>query len=306
MPPKDHRIHDPVLLRRKAEEAAEALDGLSAGNESRPHVTHAGLHARKSAGPGEKFWQYRDYDSADRPQDIDWRQSAKGDRIFIRQKERQVPQTVALWCAGGRRMEWVSRSDLLSKASCAQILCLAAGILLAREGERIAVAGTDGRPGHSENTLQKAAQFLTGSPHGALPEASLAHTLPNGAYLLAAGDFLEDLHKIEHAFDSCAIPSGNALLVQILDPAEIDLPYEGRAIFRDPQEGTLVPVENAQSLRQEYIDRIASHIDGLKSLCRRRHWHYVFHTTDAPPAQALAQIRAAIGADALSAGVWAP
>lgn len=311
-------LHDPILLRRKAEEAAAALDDLVAGAESVPRAAlHAGAHARKRAGAGEKFWQYRDYDPADRPQDIDWRQSAKGERVFVRQKEHQAPQAVYLWCAGGPRMAWASQADLPRKDESAQILCLAAGLLLARGGERVGVAGAELRPGHGENTLQKIAQELArtesakavNSMHStdrrsALPGSALADALPAGSYLLAAGDFLDAPEDVARALDSCAIAPGNALIVQILDPAERALPYDGRVLFRDPENGQSVPIENAGGVRAAYRERIEAHIAAIRDLCRRRHWHYILHDTSGPPARTLAQIRAAIGADFLAAGAW--
>lgn len=293
-------MHDPILLRRKAEAAAAALDDLVAGAESAPRTAlHAGAHARRRVGAGEKFWQYRDYDPADRPQDIDWRQSAKGERVFVRQKEHQVPQAVYLWHAVGPRMAWASRPDLPRKDESAQILCLAAGLLLARGGERVGVAGAELRPGHGENTLQKIAQELTRD------EAHPAAPLPAGSYLLAAGDFLDPPEDVARALDSCAAAPGNALILQILDPAERDLPYDGRLLFRDPADGQSIPIENAGGVRAAYRERIETHVAAIRDLCRRRHWHYVLHDTSGPPAQTLAQIRSAIGADFLAAkGAW--
>lgn len=309
-------LADPILLRRKAEEAVAALDDLVAGAEAPPKVLqHSGAHARKRAGMGEKFWQYRDYDPADRPQDIDWRQSAKGDRIFIRQKEHQIPQSIYLWCASGPRMAWASRPDLPRKDESARILGLAAGILLAHGGERVCLAGSGRRPGHGESALQNLARELAqelsrtaenpAENQSSLPDPALAASLPSGAYFLAAGDFLDPPTEVARAFDSCAAQPGNALIVQILDPAECDLPYEGRVLFRDPQTGQSVPIENAAEVRQAYRARMAAHTAEIRELCRRRHWHYLLHNTSDPPASTLIQIRAAIGADFLAAaGAW--
>lgn len=299
---------DPALaLRRKAEEAAASLPDLLAGSEGAPpRALSSGAHARRRGGSGEKFWQFRDYDPADRPQDIDWRQSAKGERIFVRQKEHQAPRTIFLWHARGPGMTWSSRPELAQKDEAARILCLAAALLLARGGERVGLAGSEIRPGHGENTLEKIARALAAvdAPPRALPEASLADLLPEGCGLLAAGDFLAPPEEVARAFESCGLGGGRVLVLQILDPAERALPYDGRILFRDPASGESVPVEDAAGVREAYRLRIAEHIETLRDLCRKRHWHYILHDTSIPPRETLAKIRAAISAETLAAGAW--
>ena len=50
-----------------------------------------------AVGMGENFWQFRPYQTGDTVEGIDWRQSAKGDRLYIRETEWSAAQTVWLW-----------------------------------------------------------------------------------------------------------------------------------------------------------------------------------------------------------------
>ena len=56
-----------------------------------------GVHGRKRAGPGESFWQYRPYSFGDSTQRIDWHNSARSDRVFIRENEWEAANTLWLW-----------------------------------------------------------------------------------------------------------------------------------------------------------------------------------------------------------------
>jgi uncharacterized protein (DUF58 family) len=56
-----------------------------------------GVHGRRRSGQGDAFWQFRSFLPGDSATRIDWRQSAKSDRLFIRETEWEAAQTVALW-----------------------------------------------------------------------------------------------------------------------------------------------------------------------------------------------------------------
>ena len=77
------------LITRAERDAAHLPDMQLRAEKAAQSIFNAD-HNQHKTGTGEKFWQYREYIFGDRPQDIDWRQSAKGDRIYIRQKEWQT------------------------------------------------------------------------------------------------------------------------------------------------------------------------------------------------------------------------
>ena len=79
-------------------------DGLSAGLPplmvQADHLAASvslGVHGRRRAGIGESFWQFRRYASHDSSSAIDWRQSAKSQHIFVREREWEAAQTVWFW-----------------------------------------------------------------------------------------------------------------------------------------------------------------------------------------------------------------
>ena len=79
-------------------------DGLSAGLPplmvQADHLAASvslGVHGRRRAGMGESFWQFRRYASPDSSSAIDWRQSAKSQHIFVREREWEAAQTIWFW-----------------------------------------------------------------------------------------------------------------------------------------------------------------------------------------------------------------
>lgn len=288
-----------LTLRHKAEDAALGLPALMVEAENTARGLLSGAHARRKAGTGEKFWQFRDYDPADRPQDIDWRLSAKGDRVYVRQKEHQVPRPLVLAVETGPRMAYASRRNIPQKADAARILALGAALLATRAGEQVTLAGAGLRPGRSENTLEKIALGLLGE---GLSNLIPHDSLPPGGYLMAIGDFLDPPETVCARIESSGVAPGNGLVLQVLDPAEIELPFEGRAVFQDPADGRRHAVMNVEGVREAYRQRIAAHIETLADLCRHRHWHFMLHRTDTPARETLHKIWLAIGPDMAARG----
>jgi uncharacterized protein (DUF58 family) len=91
---------------------AEALGGtlppLLVAAERVAATVAQGVHGRRRTGRGDSFWQYRPFAEGDAAQRIDWRQSARSDRLFIRETEWEAAQTVYLWVADGAAMRWHS------------------------------------------------------------------------------------------------------------------------------------------------------------------------------------------------------
>lgn len=266
-------------IRGQAERAASGVPALVMRAESIASSIMHGEHSKRRAGTGEKFWQFRPYDSSDRPQDIDWKQSAKGQHVFVREKEWQNPQKVLFWCASGSGMEYSSNPALLTKHESALVLSLTLALLMTKGGEQVAALGHK-RPGRSEAALQSLAETLTRNPiKGALPEAQ---ALPMNAALVMVGDFLDDLDDIKTCFDALDGRSRQVILIQVLDPAEADLPFEGRALFRAPglEASEPVRIEHVADIRREYQARIEAHRAGLAELCARYGWLYLYYRTD--------------------------
>ena len=113
---------------------------------------------------------------------------------------------------------------------------------------------------------------------------------PKNALVFLTGDFLSPLEDIERHFKNLAAQTGNAFIIQILDPAEIELPYQGRAIFEDPRGAHRQNIENIASIRTAYTDKIQAHIERLQRLCRDYGYGYALHRTDHPVSETLLNI----------------
>ena len=83
--------------RAKAESAAIAgrLPPLLIAAERIAATVTQGVHGRRRVGSGDVFWQHRPYYPGDELKRLDWRQSAKSDKIYLREMEWSAAQRVS-------------------------------------------------------------------------------------------------------------------------------------------------------------------------------------------------------------------
>src|SRR5690242_8542004 len=109
---------------------------------------------------GESFWQFRRYRQEDSSTVIDWRQSAKSQHLFVREREWEAAEAVFLWRDGSPGMRFKSDYAEVTKIDRASVLALALGSLLIRGGERIALYGEGRAPATGRAALNRIAHEL--------------------------------------------------------------------------------------------------------------------------------------------------
>jgi uncharacterized protein (DUF58 family) len=258
-----------------------------------------GVHGRRRVGQGDSFWQFRRFVSGDALARIDWRQSAKSGRgapegWFIRETEWEAAQTVCLWRDGSESMRWRSRQVPVQKWDRANLLLLSLASLLLRGGERVMMMQQDARPVANRTGLDRLAVELDGATDATgLPPAV---RLPRHGTVVLFSDFLSPLDEIRTLIGRFAAVPVTGYLMQILDPAETALPYQGRVRFRGLESDGDALIPRVESVRDAYAERLKAQQDGLASLCTTAGFGFGVHRTDHPPELALLTLYQALAA----------
>ena len=128
-------------LRDRAEQAAAVLPPLLVAAERVATTVAQGVHGRRRVGQGETFWQFRQYEQGDAAARIDWRESAKSQRLYVRETEWEAAQSVWLWRDASTSMEYSSAEYLggtwPTKRDRGELMLVALASLLVRGGERL-------------------------------------------------------------------------------------------------------------------------------------------------------------------------
>lgn len=283
-------------LQERAEQIAAALPPLMVAAERLASSVSLGVHGRRKAGMGESFWQFRRYTPQDPSAAIDWRQSAKSQHLFVREREWEVAQAVWFWRDGSRTMRYKSQFAEMTKIDRASLLALALGSLLVRGGERIALFGNGRAPASGRAILRRIASELT---DGTLNDNALPPDAPvtRNAQFVWLSDFLAPESATEAAMRHLADSGVDGVLVHIIDPAEEDFPFEGRIRFDSLVSRDSELFGRAETIRSPYRMRFRSHCEGVRSLARKLGWNYLAHRTDNRPETALIALYAEIGGE---------
>lgn len=272
----------------EAVKLAAAIPGLLLDADKVAQSFRRGAHGRRRAGQGESFWQFRPYVAGDASRDVDWRQTAKRDAVFIREKEWEAAQAIWLYRDASASMRFSSSKKHPQKFDYAEILLLALSLAMLESGERVGLLNTSlkAQSGHAA-VAQLAAR---------LPEQRF---LGEGARALAAqshvaiiSDFYFPFEELAVFCESLAARHIRGTLVQIVDPAEKDLPYDGRVRFQDIESAVERTHDIAEvgSIRALYQQKFLAHQEKIKNISASLGWRFEAVVTDVPPQETLARL----------------
>lgn len=243
-----------------------------------------GVHGRRRAGQGEDFWQYRDHRAEDGARMVDWRRSARGDRFYVREREREAAQTAWFWIDPDAGFNWSSSAQRPTKLYRARTLALALAILLTRGGERV------GAFGHAPRAGARAVDRLA---HDFLTPVRDADP-PTNSCIVFISDFYAPVEVWRDRLHACASAGATGALVMIADPAEEDFPFQGRTLFRAPGGRGEVLIGRAEVAQATYAERLETHRRAIRAVGAEFGFPALLHRTDQGASPALAMLIALI------------
>jgi len=290
-------------LRDRAEQAAAVLPPLLVAAERVATTVAQGVHGRRRVGQGETFWQFRQYEPGDAAARIDWRESAKSQRLYVRETEWEAAQSIWLWRDASSSMDYSSAGYIAdagwpTKRDRAELILVALASLLVRGGERLTLLGSGVGPMSGRVALSRLVQLVEHESAPAIGKGlPVFEPLPRAGQLVLIGDFLAPLETVHAAVAQFAGAGLKGHLLQIVDPAEEELPFAGRVRFEGVEQREELVISRVETVREEYRQRFQRHRDGLAAIARAVGWTIGFHRTDRPPHLALLALHAALTAD---------
>ncbi len=269
---------------------AESLAGFLPGvllEARRLSAAAPGVHGRRRAGPGEAFWQFRDHRPEDGARLVDWRRSARGERLYVREREKEAAQSALFWIDPAPGFHWKSDGPWPTKARRALALSLAAGILFSRGGERIGALGMPPRAG--ARAVERLALDLS------LHSAAHPPAPPARSAVIFASDFYAPPEEWRERLRAAAGVAATGVLLMIADPAEEDFPYRGRTQFEEPGGGAMKTLfGRAEAAQAEYAGRLAAHRAAIRTTAQAAGFVPILHRTDRSAGPALSLLMAAL------------
>ncbi|MEM1289139.1 MAG: DUF58 domain-containing protein [Pseudomonadota bacterium] len=256
----------------------------------------AGIHGRRRAGAGQTFWQFRQYGPGDASSRIDWRRSARGDSLFVREMEWESAHTVRLSVDMSNSMRFQSPDAREAKRDRGVLMALAVADLLAKGGERVGLIGGE-RPKTGDAALQTIIQELLArdvDKHWKDRWADMTPVRPREDVIVVS-DFLFSRQERDQLVKQLVQRAARAHFIQIIDPAEEVFPFRGRVKFEaiSKKQKSLI-TGRAQDWSAAYKQQFKAFCDELSHVARSYGWSHTVSQTARPATLPLLSLHEAL------------
>lgn len=235
----------------------------------------AGAHRSPLRGPSSEFADHKAYGIGDDPKHIDWRVLARTDKYYIKRFEDETNLRVYLALDRSASMRY--GSGAVTKHAYACHLAAALGYVVVKARDSIGLflhaskvnermeAGNSFQ--HLNNMLKRVQARPPGSTTGvagALHE--IAGSVRRRALIVVISDLLDDEAEVAVALAHLRKQHHDVIVFQVLDPAEIDLPFKKPCEFTDLESGERIAV-NPRSLADEYRKVFGAFLERYRKAC---------------------------------------
>jgi uncharacterized protein (DUF58 family) len=203
----------------------------------------SGLHRSPFKGFSVEFAEYRQYIPGDDLHTIDWKVYARNDRLDIKKFEEETNLDCHLLLDVSGSMGYGGHHGM-SKFEYAACLAASLGYLCNRQRDAVGLTAFDenivamlpasSRPGHLRALLVTLERLITGhQTNVSKPLHLLADALTKRGLVVLISDLLDDPEEIISGLKHFQFRGIDVIVFHVLDPDEIDFPFEQATRFED-------------------------------------------------------------------------
>ena len=268
----------------------------------------SGLHHSPHRGFSVEFAEHREYVPGDDLRYVDWKVYGKSDRYYLKQFEEETNFVCHVLLDVSSSMRYRSEAAPLSKLDYARHVAAALAYLVLRQQDAVGVTTFDsvvdqvvrpaGQPGHIKQIVHLLESLDVEAPSPAAvadadappdgdsmdiggPLHKLAERIRQRSLVVVLSDFFSTRDSIEKALKHLRHRRHDVSVLQVIDPAEQDFPFEEPTIFH----GLEIPHSefvDARTVAEAYRQEFESFRTGLERRCGDLGIDYRLLRTDAP------------------------
>jgi uncharacterized protein (DUF58 family) len=282
-------------------ETMRRLDHLLLGSRWTAEGGRAGRHSSVLKGASVEFRDHRDYVQGDSLRHLDWKVFGRSERYYIKQFQEETSLRVHLVLDASASMDF-KHSGKITKFEFARELAAQAAYLANHQQDSVGLIIYDdevrrwlpakGGSRHVRHFLEALGSHQPGgrTDTGKALEA-LAEGMARRGLVLMMSDLLDDPEAVFRALAHFRRRGHDVVLIQVLDPAELDLPFDGVSDFIDMETGERLEAD-AALVRQAYQEAFGAAIDGFRARCGSLRVDFRIATTDRSPSDFLNELLA--------------
>ncbi len=294
----------PPLMSRFEPEVLVLLRGLELKARYVVEGYLSGLHQSPFHGASTEFSEYREYHPGDDLRHLDWRVYARSDRLCIKLFTAETNTHFYVICDTSGSMAYRGQRAWGSKLECSCILAAALSWLMLRQNDSVGLLSL--REGDTApkflRSSQTANQFSlmvrqlerlqpAGGPRLPTLLRLAARFIHRRSIIVLFSDLLEPSEAIEESLSELRLQGHDCLVFQVLDPDELEFPFDSTAIFEDLETGARRRV-SPRAAREEYLQRFASFMSRHREMFESLEIPHCVVRTDEDPWQGLAKFLA--------------
>jgi uncharacterized protein (DUF58 family) len=224
---------------------------------------------------------------------VDWRLFARTDRYFVKQYEADTNANLMVLFDVSKSMSFASGE--VSKLQYGSFLAASLAYLSHRQRDRVGIVTFDEDvvthvPPSAKHfnvllhTLDRARAERPGRLLAMLNR--LAEHFKRRSIVVLISDLYENPADLMDALKPYQSLGNDVIVFHVLDPAEIEFPYNEASRFQDVESGEEVPVV-PEVFAEQYRTMMREHIDAISTRCSESRIDYMQLTTSKPLDEAL-------------------
>jgi uncharacterized protein (DUF58 family) len=239
------------------------------------------------------FAEHRAYMPGDDLRRIDWRLFGRSDRYFVKEFEADTNTNLLLLLDVSASMGFASSG--ISKLQYAKYLASCLGYFSSRQRDRVGLATFENTIVDYVPPAAKHLPIVLQTIARAKPEGqsnidaalrAIAEHARRRQIVVIISDLYDEPERVVRAVARLRNRGNDLIVLQVLDPAELDLSFDDAANFEDMETGEAIPVVPSL-LRDQYRTLVQEHTATLRRLMREERIDYGLFNTAQPLDHAL-------------------
>ncbi len=252
----------------------------------------AGLHRSPYHGFSNEFAEHREYAPGDDLRYVDWKVFGKSDRFYLKQFEVETNLILYLVLDSSESMQYQGPQSSLTKFTYAQSAAAALAFLALHQRDAVGLTMFDQeitqlvRPSSNPTQLKQFFRVMENSSATRKTRTGpifheLAERLGRRGLVVILSDLFDDAEALLAGLNHLRHRKHDVILMHILDPAEIDFPFQHVTMFKGLEALGSVVVD-PRGLQAAYRHEVQSFIKQIRAGCRDRQIDYLLARTDQP------------------------
>ena len=252
----------------------------------------AGLHRSPYHGFSNEFAEHREYAPGDDLRYVDWKVFGKTDRFYLKQFEVETNLIMYLVLDTSESMQYKGPNSPLSKFEYAQCAAAALAFLVLHQRDAVGLAMFDQeirhlvRPSSSPKQLKHLLHVMEETTAARKTRTGpifhdLAERLGRRGIVVIISDLFDDVDSMLAGLKHLRHRKHDVILLHVLDPAEIDFPFQQVTMFKG-LEALGDVVTEPRSLQAAYQREVQAFLKQVRAGCRGQQIDYVTIRTDQP------------------------